>query len=262
MNTPSSPYSEPRCGPFSGGDDESGLRSHWDRPAMRRGGRWCCVVERRACVLVWTAKRVSRPPCGQGTSQVGATYVTAVVRNPAEPNRSWQGLFLVDTGATDSLIPRTCLEAIGLKPKGQRVYGLADGREIAMDITTADIEFMGEVVGSTIVIGDEGRRTAARRNRPRISRHRGRPAQPATQTPPQHPPQTPANRLRRIPTAPIGRAPHQPLRPSLSALLTPSLIPSCTFPEPWIDQGHSEQAGTDRSSLGRERPRVSRAVPA
>ena len=122
---------------------------------MRRGGRWCCVVERRACVLVWTAKRVSRPPCGQGTSQVGATYVTAVVRNPAEPNRSWQGLFLVDTGATDSLIPRTCLEAIGLKPKGQRVYGLADGREIAMDITTADIEFMGEVVGSTIVIGDE-----------------------------------------------------------------------------------------------------------
>ena len=122
---------------------------------MRRGGRWCCVVERRACVLVWTAKRVSRPPCGQGASQVGATYVTAVVRNPAEPNRSWQGLFLVDTGATDSLIPRTCLEAIGLKPKGQRVYELADGREIEMDITTADIEFMGEVVGSTIVISDE-----------------------------------------------------------------------------------------------------------
>ena len=85
---------------------------------------------------------------------MGVTYVTAVVRNPAEPGRSWEGLFLVDTGAIDSLIPRTCLDAIGLKPKGQRVYGLADGSEVRMDMTTGDIEFMGEVVGSTIVIGE------------------------------------------------------------------------------------------------------------
>ena len=85
---------------------------------------------------------------------MGVTYVTAVVRNPAEPERSWEGLFLVDTGAIDSVIPRTCLGAIGLKPKGQRVYGLADGSEVRMDITTGDIEFMGEVVGSTIVIGE------------------------------------------------------------------------------------------------------------
>ena len=85
---------------------------------------------------------------------MGATYVTAVVRNPAQPNRTWQGLFLVDTGATDCLIPRACLEAIGLKPKSRRVYGLADGSEIKMDITTADIEFMGEIVGATIVMGD------------------------------------------------------------------------------------------------------------
>ena len=85
---------------------------------------------------------------------MGVTYVTAVVRNPAEPERSWEGLFLVDTGAIDSLVPRTCLEGIGLKSKGQRIHGLADGREVRMGITTADIEFMGEVVGSTIVIGD------------------------------------------------------------------------------------------------------------
>ena len=86
---------------------------------------------------------------------MGVTYVTAVVRSPAEPERSWEGLFLVDTGAIDSLVPRACLEGIGLKPKGQRIYGLADGREARMDITTGDIEFMGEVVGSTIVVGDE-----------------------------------------------------------------------------------------------------------
>lgn len=60
----------------------------------------------------------------------------------------------MDTGATDSLAPRSALESIGLKPKGRRVYTLADGREVRMDVTAADIEFMGEIVGGTIVFGE------------------------------------------------------------------------------------------------------------
>lgn len=86
---------------------------------------------------------------------MGATHVTVTIRNPAEPDRAWEGLFLVDTGATDCLVPRSSLEAIGLRPKGERVYELADGREIKMNITTADIEFMGEIVGGTIILGEE-----------------------------------------------------------------------------------------------------------
>ena len=85
---------------------------------------------------------------------MGATHVTVTIRNPAEPDRTWEGLFLVDTGATDCLVPRPHLESIGLIPKGQRVYELADGSEIRMDITTADIEFMGEIVGGTILFGE------------------------------------------------------------------------------------------------------------
>ena len=86
---------------------------------------------------------------------MGATHVTCTVRNPSEPERAWEGLFLVDTGATDCLVPKQHLESIGLAPKGQRIYGLADGSELRMSVTTGDIEFMGEVVGSTIVMGDE-----------------------------------------------------------------------------------------------------------
>ena len=86
---------------------------------------------------------------------MGVTQVTVTVRNPAEPDRTWEGLFLVDAGAIDSLVPRQHLEAIGLKAKGQRVYGLADGSEVRMDVTTGDIEFMGDIVGSTIVFGEE-----------------------------------------------------------------------------------------------------------
>ena len=85
---------------------------------------------------------------------MGATHVTVRITNPAEPDRFWEGLFLVDTGATDSLVPRPHLEAIGLEPKGRRIYQLADGSDLVLNVTTADIEFMGEIVGGTIIFGE------------------------------------------------------------------------------------------------------------
>ena len=87
---------------------------------------------------------------------MGATQVTVTIRNPVDPKKCWEGLFLVDTGATDSLVPRDCLESIGLPIKAQRTYELADGNDIKMDITTGDIEFMGEIVGGTIIFGEPG----------------------------------------------------------------------------------------------------------
>ena len=87
---------------------------------------------------------------------MGATHVTVTVRNPADPTRCWEGLFLVDTGATDSLVPRPHLEAIGLQPEGQRIHELADGSEIRMDIALARIEFMGDFTGGIVLFGDAG----------------------------------------------------------------------------------------------------------
>ena len=84
---------------------------------------------------------------------MGVTQVTVTIRNPADPDRFWEGLFRVDAGAFDSLVPGPHLDAIGLKPQGKRVYELADGNEIVMDITGAEIEFMGEIVGGTIRYG-------------------------------------------------------------------------------------------------------------
>ena len=83
------------------------------------------------------------------------THVTVSVLNPAEPGKVWEGLFLVDTGAVDSLVPGKYLKEIGLKPKAQRTYELADGSEVKMDITTADLEFMGDLAGVTIIFGPD-----------------------------------------------------------------------------------------------------------
>ena len=67
--------------------------------------------------------------------------------------RRWEGRFLVDTGATDSLVPRQHLEGIGLAPEAQRTYLLADGSEVRMDVAVARIELLGEIVGGTLLFG-------------------------------------------------------------------------------------------------------------
>ena len=86
---------------------------------------------------------------------MGITPVTAAIRNPAAPERVWEGLFLVDTGAIDCLVPRRHLESIGLAPAGQRIYSLADGSEVEMDVGVAQIEFMGDFTGGTVLFGND-----------------------------------------------------------------------------------------------------------
>ena len=84
---------------------------------------------------------------------MGAIHVDVTIRNPADPSRSWRGPFLVDTGATDCVVPRQHLEAIGVTPDGQRAYALANGRQARMDVAVARIEFMDDLVGGTVVFG-------------------------------------------------------------------------------------------------------------
>ena len=86
---------------------------------------------------------------------MGATHVTCTIRNPAKLERAWDALFLVDTGATDCMAPAKHLHAIGLEPRGVRVYELADGTEVKYGIAVAHVEFMGEFVGATIIFGPD-----------------------------------------------------------------------------------------------------------
>jgi clan AA aspartic protease len=86
---------------------------------------------------------------------MGTTHVTVTVRNPAQPEKTWEGLFLVDTGAVDCLAPGKHLRAIGLQPKAKRTYELADGSEIKMDIGGAEVEFMGDITWATMIFGPD-----------------------------------------------------------------------------------------------------------
>lgn len=106
-----------------------------ERPVLRR-------LDRR---------RRAAPPGGKAAR---VSHVEVTVRNPAAPRRSWAGSFRVDTGAIDSLAPRPHLEAIGLKPAGQRIYQTADGREVTVDIAVARLDVLGEITAGVVIFGD------------------------------------------------------------------------------------------------------------
>ena len=86
---------------------------------------------------------------------MGITQVTVAVCNPGDPEKRWEGLFLVDTGAVDCMVPGNRLREIGIEPRGKRRFELADGSETIMDIGVAQVEFMGEFSGATVIFGKD-----------------------------------------------------------------------------------------------------------
>jgi len=70
--------------------------------------------------------------------------------------RAYEAVFLVDTGATDSMVPAPELEAIGVKREGKMTYELADGTVREYPYGLARIEFMGEVTAGRVIFGLPG----------------------------------------------------------------------------------------------------------
>jgi clan AA aspartic protease len=87
---------------------------------------------------------------------MGLTKVTAKLSNITDARKAYEGLFLVDTGATDCLVPRDEMEKLDIKPEGKMSYELADGSVKEYPFGLAKIEFMGETTAGRVIFGDPG----------------------------------------------------------------------------------------------------------
>lgn len=87
---------------------------------------------------------------------VGLTYVPATVINPAEPDRTWQADFLVDTGAMNCVAPESALLSIGLTPYTAREVFLFDGSSQRRMVAYAQFELLGDVAGGDVIFGEDG----------------------------------------------------------------------------------------------------------
>lgn len=85
---------------------------------------------------------------------MGAIHVTVTLSWP-EAKESFEALFLVDTGAMDSMAPASRLTKAGFRPIGKMTYELADGQPVEYEFTLAAISFMGEVTSGRVVFGPD-----------------------------------------------------------------------------------------------------------
>ena len=115
-------------------------------------------IDRTLPALTVSAPSRMVPPVSTiatGALSMGAIHVTATIRNPAEREKCWQGRFLVDTGATDSVVPKRHLDSIGLQPEEMRLYELADGTEVEMGVAGVRLELMGTFTMGLAVFGED-----------------------------------------------------------------------------------------------------------
>ena len=87
---------------------------------------------------------------------VGFIHIPVSVKAPGESPDRYDAMFLVDTGAIDSMAPSDELRRAGIEPVGRKTYELADGSRHEYQFGIAQIEFMGEITGGRVIFGPEG----------------------------------------------------------------------------------------------------------
>jgi len=89
-------------------------------------------------------------------TDLGYLYVDVTVRPMAGSRKKWTGKALVDAGATDTFLPKSVLEKLGIASVGTREYELADGTWQELDIGFGVVAVLDQAAGSTLVFaGDD-----------------------------------------------------------------------------------------------------------
>lgn len=87
---------------------------------------------------------------------MGLTNVKAIIKNPEHPQKEIVESFLVDSGATYSVVAKTTLEKLGIKPHRKMEFILADGRKVSREIGDATFEYEGLRGAAPVVFGLRG----------------------------------------------------------------------------------------------------------
>ena len=88
---------------------------------------------------------------------MGLTHIAVQIRNrdSCDANNTFNTNFLVDTGATDSMVPARELIRMGVKPSHKKTYELASGELIKYDVAWVELSFMDETIESRVIFGPD-----------------------------------------------------------------------------------------------------------
>ena len=85
---------------------------------------------------------------------MGITYVEGRVKGPSKKQKTVE--FLIDTGATYSLLPKNVWKAIRLKPKRKMSFTLADGTTLDRSVSETYVVLPQGQAHTPVVLGEEG----------------------------------------------------------------------------------------------------------
>lgn len=87
---------------------------------------------------------------------MGMTKIKLKVKNPRDPQKVFVEEFLVDSGATYTVVPGTVLKRMGIKPVRVEDFVLADGKVISRKVGNALYEYGGVESAAPVLFGQRG----------------------------------------------------------------------------------------------------------
>lgn len=87
---------------------------------------------------------------------MGITKIVMTVSNVANPKKQFKGEFLVDSGATHTVVPAGILKKLGVKPHGEEMFVLADGKIITRKIGSAFYKYGNAKAAAPVLFGKKG----------------------------------------------------------------------------------------------------------
>src|SRR5438067_9651520 len=87
---------------------------------------------------------------------MGLTFLAIEIGNPASPEKTRALEFLVDSGAVYSVVPRSILDEMHIKPITRQEFRLADGTRVERDKGIALFRYGDRVGGADVIFGESG----------------------------------------------------------------------------------------------------------
>lgn len=87
---------------------------------------------------------------------MGITNVNLKIANLKDESRAVEGEFIVDSGAFYTVLPKSMVAKLGLKPTTQREFSLADGTKVKRPLGNAFITFNNDKIASLVILGRAG----------------------------------------------------------------------------------------------------------
>ena len=87
---------------------------------------------------------------------MGLTMLRVRLTNPRDRRRAVEEELIVDSGAIYAIVPAAVLRRIGVRPRGEETFTLADGSHVTRAVGTVFFEIDGREGASKVIFGRRG----------------------------------------------------------------------------------------------------------